>query len=95
MLLVLFVVTFGIYQFVWAVQNKTRMNALGANIPTAWLLIIPFVNIWWMYKFSEGVGQVTRGGLSTIAAFLLLLFLGWIGMLIIQNAFNKVAQPAE
>ncbi len=38
--------TFGIYGLVWLVKTKNEMNSLGAKIPTAWLLIIPFVNLY-------------------------------------------------
>jgi len=32
-------ITFGIYGLVWYVKTKNEMNAKGAQIPTAWLLI--------------------------------------------------------
>jgi hypothetical protein len=83
-------VTFGIYGIYWHVKTKGEMNARGAEIPTAWLLIVPFVNIWWLWKYCEGVEHVTGGKLSTVTAFLVLWLLGFIGMLIAQDAFNKV-----
>ncbi len=85
------IITFGIYGIVWQVKTKGEMNALGAKIPTAWLLIIPIVNIWWVWKYSEGVEQVTKDKLSGILAFILLYLLGMIGAMIIQNEFNKIA----
>ncbi len=103
-------ITFGIYSLVWSVKTKNEMNALGASIPTAWLLIIPFVNLYWMWKYAQGVQHVTKGGLSQVAAFLLLLFLSVIGMAIgtarIQQAQRRprcdagdrltlVTQPAD
>ncbi len=42
-------ITFGIYGIVWYVKTKNEMNARGAQIPTAWLLIIPIVNIYWLW----------------------------------------------
>lgn len=83
-------ITFGIYGLYWMVKTKGEMNEKGSNIPTAWLIIIPFVNIWWMWKYSEGVGQVTNEKLSGVLAFILLWLLGSIGMAIIQDSFNKV-----
>ena len=38
-------ITFGIYGWYWIVKTKVEMNKLGAQIPTAWFLIIPIVNI--------------------------------------------------
>lgn len=82
------IITFGIYALVWAVKTKTEMNALGAQIPTAWLLIIPFVNLWWLWKYSEGVDHVSRGKMSSALAFILLFLLGPIGMAILQSTYN-------
>ena len=67
------------------------MNTKGAQIPTAWLIIIPIVNFWWWWKFCEGVELVTNKGMGSAVAFLLVLFLDIIGMAIIQNKLNKVA----
>ena len=38
-------ITFGIYAIVWMVKTKGEMVAKGAEIPTAWLIIIPLVNL--------------------------------------------------
>jgi hypothetical protein len=86
-------ITFGIYALVWYVKTKDEMNAAGAEIPTAWLLIVPIANIYWIWKFCEGVGKITRDDLSPIVALLLLMFLGPIGMAVIQSSFNKKALP--
>ena len=90
MVILLSIITFGIYSLVWFVTTKNQMNAKGAQIPTAWLLIIPFVNIWWYWKFCEGVELVTNEGMGTVVAFLLIYLLGAIGEAIIQNELNKV-----
>lgn len=82
--------TFGIYTIVWYVKTKNEMNQRGAQIPTAWLLIIPFVNIYWLWLYCKGVETVTKGVQSTLVSFLLIGFLGSIGMAITQNEFNKV-----
>jgi len=84
------IVTFGIYGIVWYVRTKREMNAKGAQIPTAWLLIIPIVNIYWLVKYAQGVEGVTKQGMSTAAAFVLLLLLGSIGMAIVQSKFNSL-----
>lgn len=91
MVIVLSIITFGIYALVWMVKTKNEMNAQGANIPTAWLLIVPIVSIWWMWKYSGGVEHVTRGKFSQVIAFILMFVLGVIGMAIIQDSFNKSA----
>jgi len=52
-------VTLGIYGLVWYVKTKEEMNAKGAEIPSAWLLIVPIANIIWMWKYSVGVEKLT------------------------------------
>lgn len=85
------IVTLGIYYLVWYVTTKDEMNAKGANIPTAWLLVIPIANYFWIWEFSKGVELVTNKGMGAGTAFLLLLFLGTIGGAIIQSNLNKIA----
>jgi len=85
------IITLGIYSLVWYVRSKGEMNTQGAEIPTAWLIIIPFVNYWWLWEFGKGVETVTKRGMSGVVAFLLLIFLGVIGMAIVQSELNKVA----
>ena len=85
-------ITFGIYHLYWYVKTKNEMNAQGANIPTAWLLIIPIANIYWMWKWSEGVEHVTRGKSSAAVSFILMFLLGLIGMAILQSTFNSTTE---
>jgi hypothetical protein len=88
-------ITFGIYSLVWQVKTKIEMNQNGANVPTAWLIIIPVVNIWWLWKYSEGVEAVTKTSMTHVVAFILLMLLGTIGMARVQNEFNKAFATAN
>ena len=88
-------VTFGIYGIVWLVKTKDEMNSLGASIPTGWLLIVPFANLYWLWVYGTGVALVTRGAFSALGCFLLKIFLGPIGYAILQNEFNKIAVTAQ
>lgn len=92
--LVLPLVTFGLYSLYWAVKTKGEMNKLGANIPSALLILVPVVNIWWIWKHSEGVDHVTGGKMSAVLAFILVFLLGFIGQAIIQDSFNKIGEVA-
>jgi hypothetical protein len=94
-LLLLSLVTFGIYGFVWLVSTKGEMKAAGADIPTAWLLIVPFANIYWMWKYCGGVDLVTNGKTSQVIGFILLAVLGVIGVAILQDVFNKLPGRAD
>jgi len=84
-------VTFGIYGLVWFVKTKNEMNTKGAEIPTAWLLIIPIANYIWLWKFCRGVELVTNKSMTTSTAFLWMFFLSIIGMAVVQGELNNVA----
>jgi len=89
---VLSIITLGIYALYWLVRTKTEMNSSGASIPTAWYLIIPLANIWWYWKFSQGVEEVTHKGMSAGVVFLMLWLLPIIGSAIIQSTLNEVTE---
>ena len=88
---VLCFITCGFYYLYWLVNTKIEMNKLGAEIPTAWLLIIPFANIYWLWRWSEGVEKTTKGALTAVPALLLCWLVSFIGGAIIQSYFNKVS----
>ena len=87
--IVLSLVTFGIYYLVWLVKTKNEMNKCGANLPTAWMLIIPILNLIWMWKFCGGVEYVTQGKSSQAVNFILLFLLSYIGAGIVQSSLNQ------
>ena len=93
MVVLLSIITFGIYAIVWYVKTKNEMNkAYGAEIPSAIMLIIPIISILWIWKWAGGVEKATNGRQSQTMAFVLVLLLSVIGMAIIQSEFNKVSQ---
>lgn len=90
--LVLSFVTFGIGAIYWMVKTKTEINSLGAKIPTAWFLIIPLVNFYWMYKYAEGFATYVKKGESAILWFILFALFGPIALLLVQMELNKKAK---
>lgn len=95
MVIVLTIVTFGIYGLVWTVKTKDEMVKLGADIPTAWLLIVPIASIWFFWKFAGGVEHVTQGKSSQAISFILIFLLGVIGMAIVQGSLNSATPPGQ
>ena len=83
-------VTFGIYSIVWYVKAGREMRSRGAEVPTAWLMIIPLISLYWFWKWCAAVGKVTGGSMHGLVAAILLIFLGPIGMAVLQSQFNKV-----
>jgi hypothetical protein len=99
LLVFLSIITFGIYALVWYVSTKHQANALGAKIPTCWLIILPIIDFYWMWKFCEGIEYVTNKKVEGVISFLAIMFLSVIGMAIVQNginnAFSETAQSYQ
>lgn len=89
--IVLTLITLGLYQVYWCIKTKDEMVELGASIPTGWLLLIPIANIYWLWRWSEGVDHVTRGEISAVMAFLLMLLFGSVGLWIIGVGFTGLS----
>ncbi|MAH42545.1 hypothetical protein CL614_02365 [archaeon] len=86
------IITLGIYGIYWMVKTKTEINSLGADIPTAWLLIIPIANLYFLYKYMEGFATYVDKGTSKWVWFILWLFASIIIMVIVQMKLNKFAK---
>jgi len=86
------IITLGIYAIYWMVSTKNEMNELGAEIPTAWLLIIPIANLYWTYKYCEGFATKVKKDNKTILWFLLFIIVGIIMPAIVQSELNKLAR---
>lgn len=88
---ILSILTLGFYLIYWTVITKNELNKNGANIPTAWLMIIPFANLYFYYKFAQAFAvQVLKDKSLTIPYFLLIPFLKPLGVLIYQAHMNRV-----
>ena len=89
-------ITLGIYYLYWFVSTKNELNEKGAEIPTAWLLIIPFVNIYWIWKYYEGAEKVTNSKVNGVLMFVInLLVTGIISNAICQDAYNNLSSGEE
>ena len=95
--IILSIITLGIYSLVWIVKTKGEMTRSGATgIPSAWgllLAVVPIVGfiylLYWYWKWCGGIEYVTGGKLSQVLAFVLIALLGFIGMAIVQAELNK------
>ena len=92
MVYILSMITFGIYGIYWTVATKKEMNELGAEIPTAWLIIIPIANIFWMYKYCEGFSEKVKKDNNPLLWFVLYILVGIIMPAIVQSELNKLVK---
>ena len=91
LVIVFAVSTFGLYMIYWYVQTKSEINSLGANIPTAWLYIIPIVNLYFLYKYSDGFSYYVKKDNAPVAWFLLSIVIKPVFMILVQMELNKLA----
>lgn len=83
--------TFGIYLLYWHVQTKEELKSLGADIPTAWLLIVPIANLYWLYRYCEGYSNFVKKDNNAVLWFLVYAVIGIIMPAIVQSDLNKLA----
>jgi hypothetical protein len=86
-------VTLGIYTLYWIVQTKEEINGLGGEIPTAWLILVPFVGYYYFaYKYCEAFSERVKKDNNAVLWFLLCVFVGIIMPAIVQSELNKIAK---
>ena len=85
------IITLGIYYVYWIVSTKRDINSKGAKIPNAILLIIPIVNLWWLWKYIDGWSKVIKKDDSTIKWFFIFFFVHPLMPGFVQSSLNKVA----
>ena len=90
-IVILALITFGLYSIFWYFMTRKEMVSRGADIPTAWLVFVPIVGFWWLYKFCMGVEKVSAGKMSGMTLFILFIIVGLVGMAFAQDTLNKVA----
>lgn len=88
----LMIITFGIYALYWLVKTKGEINSMGGSIPTAWLIIVPIANLWWVWRYCEDFGAFVKKDNNGILWFVLYVLVGFIMPAIVQSELNKYAE---
>ena len=83
--------TLGIYFLYWMYKTKNELNELRANIPSFILYFIPIVNIFWLYKYTEGWAYVTKKD-NAVIYFIIFLLVGIIMPYLVQKDLNEIAR---
>lgn len=84
--------TFGLYFLYWDVSTKVEINELGGDIPTAFLIIIPIANLYWLYRYCEDFSKYVKKDDNAILYFLLFVFLPIIMPIIVQDELNRLSK---
>ena len=65
--------TQGLYTLFWYAKTKREMTDLGESIRPAWMLIIPVVNWYWLWNYSQAVSKVINQKLRPITVYKILI----------------------
>ena len=103
LLIVLSIVTFGIYVFIWIYRVSEFLGkALGREqfspgVEVVLCLFVPFYIIYWVYKQAKGIDEVHRmrgnfsnSDLSVICLILTIFSLGLVAYALMQDQINKL-----
>ena len=85
-------ITFGLYFLYWEVSTKVEINRLGGDIPTAFLIIIPIANLYWLYRYCEDFAKYVKKDDNAILYFVLFVFLPIIMPIIVQDELNRLSK---
>ena len=85
------IITLGIYGIYWEVKTKDEINSLGGDIPTAWLIIVPIANIYWLYKYADSFSNKVKKDKNDILWFIVFWLIAIIMPAIVQSELNKIA----
>lgn len=90
---VLGLITFGIYFIWWFYKTKNEINnEFGGDIPSAILMIVPIVNIYFLYKYAENFSLKIKKDDNTVIWAVLFILIGIIAPAIVQSELNKIAK---
>jgi len=85
------IITAGIYLLYWVVKTKNEMRSLGASIPTAWLIIVPIGNFYFLYKYALGFSEYVKKDNLGVVWFLVMVTIPPVFPVIVQSELNKLA----
>lgn len=56
--ILLTIVTLGLYSIYWGVITKRELNRAGGNVPNAFLMVVPFVNLYFWYRYAQAYTKI-------------------------------------
>jgi hypothetical protein len=74
---------------VWTHKTGQEFKAKGGEVPHWFLMLIPFVNFFYLWKWAEALEKASGGKHGGSAGFLAMLF-GPFAMAFYQGKFNAM-----
>jgi len=89
-ILLLTFVTCGIYGLIWLYKIGEELRQRGADIPAFWQMFVPILSFIWLWKWAQGVEQVSGGRTSAMTLLLVYLFFFPAAIFMVQGALQDV-----
>ncbi|MDR0462865.1 MAG: hypothetical protein LBG64_01430 [Pseudomonadales bacterium] len=93
--LVLPLVTCFLYPIYWFIVTGNEMSQRGVDLPAIWWVFIPGLNLVWLFKWAQGVEQISNGKVSAITLFIIGFVFLPAEMFIAQKAFNEAGRGSH
>jgi Domain of unknown function (DUF4234) len=94
--IILSIVTLGIYTIIWLVMTRNEMQKFGVQTVHPLLMFVPiagpFILIYFLWQYAGGVQLITKGKISQAVAFMYLFRIGAIGLGVLQEEFNQIGE---
>lgn len=85
-LIILSVITFGIYIVYWFVLLKRTLVERGeTDLPTSWLFIIPIANLYIMWRVYQSLEKLSDGKLNALMLMLISVVFAPASVVIIHD----------
>lgn len=65
----------------------------GVGLVVLSCIVFTIISMIWFYKFSKAVNEYTSGKMTTAVTFLILWLIHWVGIALVQDAFNDMDGP--
>lgn len=52
--------TFGLYDLYYLIITRKELNHAGGDVPSAWLLLVPFLNLYFVYRYAQSYAAIIK-----------------------------------
>ena len=92
MVIILSMCTCGIYMLYWIWDTSKELVELKAELPPLWYIIIPGLNLYFMYKYLEEWHRIVKYEQDFIMVLVIMFVFSPIVIYWIQTELNKLAK---
>jgi hypothetical protein len=89
--IVLMMCTCGIYMLYWLFVTSEELKELGATLPQVWFILIPGLNLYYLYKYLEEWHRIVKFEQDLIMVVIVMWLLSPLGVYWVQTELNKKA----